>query len=214
MSERRTTVTVELEKYLAPYWEDVHPLILKIQLDLHRREKFPMQISLEQVVFHGWLCRLTNARRVLEVGTYLGLSAAAFALAMPEDGHVDTVEISDEHADIAEGWFKEGGISHKATVHRGPALDVVPGLQGPYDLCFLDGAKQDNRPLMALCIERTRKNGLILVDNAFNDGRIADSNSEPAVVGTREALDFARTCAELDPVLLPVADGLLVCRRL
>jgi predicted O-methyltransferase YrrM len=214
MSEKRTAITPELEKFLAPYWESVDPLVLRIQEDIHRRNKYPMQISLEQVTFHQWLCRLVGARRVLEVGTYLGLSAAGFALTLPPDGHVDTVELEPEHADIAEGWFREGGIAEKVTVHRGAALDVVPGLAGPYDLCFLDGAKTDNVPLLDLCKQRTRQGGLILVDNAFYSGNVADPDLNGDAQGTRDVLDKAREDPELDAVLLPVADGILLCRRL
>ena len=213
MSEKRTDVTPAVEAFLAPYWAAVDPRILQIQEDIHVRQKYPMQISLEQVVFHGWLCRLIGARRVLEVGTYLGLSATAFALSLPDDGHVDTVEIDDEHADIAEEWFRRSGVDAKIQVHRGSALEVVPRLAGPYDLCFLDGHKPDNRPLMELCIERTRPGGLILVDNVFNSGDVAAGDDANAA-GARDALDFGRNSDQLDSVVLPVADGLLVSRRL
>jgi predicted O-methyltransferase YrrM len=213
MSEKRTEITAALEQVLAPYWEDVDPLIASIQEDLHRRGKFPMQISREQVRFHGWLCRLIGARAILEVGTYLGLSATAFALAIPSEGHVDTVEIDSGHADIAEGWFAQGGLSDRITVHRGAALDVVPGLSGPYDLCFLDGAKQDNVALLQLCIPRTRTGGVILVDNAFRGGRLGAESDDPDDRATLEALDFARISDQLEAVVLPIADGILACRR-
>ncbi|MGI8607723.1 MAG: O-methyltransferase [Candidatus Dormibacteria bacterium] len=212
MSERRTEVTPELEGHLSAYWDSVDPLIRRINEDLHRREKYPMQISYEQVAFHGWLVRLVGARRILEVGTYLGLSSAAFALAMGEGGHVDTVEIEPEHADIAEGWFREGGIADRVTVHRGPALEVVPTLAGPYDMVFLDGAKVDNPKLMELAIPLTRRGGLILCDNTFRGGELgADA---PDAIATRELLAATRTNPELDPAVIPVADGILVCRRL
>jgi predicted O-methyltransferase YrrM len=214
MSEKRTEITSSVERVLAPYWEEVDPLIASIQDDLHRRDKYPMQISREQVHFHSWLCRLIGARQILEVGTYLGLSASAFAQAIPVDGHIDTVEIDPDHAQIAEGWFAEGGIADKITVHRGPALEVVPGLSGPYDLCFLDGAKQDNVALLRLCIERTRVGGVILVDNAFRGGRLGADSDDPDDRGTLEALEFARASDQLDAVVLPVADGILACRRL
>jgi caffeoyl-CoA O-methyltransferase len=213
MSEKRTDVTPHLEEVLAPYWEDVDPLIVAIQDDLHRRQKFPMQISREQVRFNGWICRLIGARTVLEVGTYLGLSAVAFAQALPADGHVDTVEISDEHADIAEGWFREGGLADRVTVHRGAALEVVPRLRGPYDLCFVDGAKRDNGALLELCIERTRSGGLILVDNVFRGGALGTDGAGADDIGTLEALDLARTSDQLDAIVLPVAHGVLACRR-
>ena len=214
MSEKRTEITPSVENVLAPYWEEVDPLIASIQEDLHRRGKYPMQISREQVHFHSWLCQLIDARRVLEVGTYLGLSASAFAQALPPGGHIDTVEIEPEHADIAEGWFAKGGISDKITVHRGPALEVVPGLTGPYDLCFLDGAKKDNVALLRLCIDRTRVGGVILVDNAFRGGKVGADSSDPDDIGTVEALEFARTSEQLDAIVLPVADGILACRRI
>jgi caffeoyl-CoA O-methyltransferase len=213
MSEKRTEITPHLEQVLAPYWENVDELIVAIQDDLHRREKFPMQISREQVRFNAWMCRLIGAKRVLEVGTYLGLSAVGFAQALPPDGHVDTVEISDEHADIAEGWFQKGGLADRITLHRGAALDVVPRLHGPYDLCFIDAAKRDNRPLLELCIERTRSGGLILVDNAFRNGALGTDPADVDDAGTMEALEFARSSDQLDSIVVPIADGILACRR-
>lgn len=212
MSERRTEVTPELEGLLAAYWDSVDPLVRRINDDLHRREKYPMQISFEQVAFHSWLVRLIGAQRILEVGTYLGLSGAAFALAMGEGGHLDTVEIEPEHADIAEGWFRDGGIADRVTVHRGPALDVVPTLSGPYDMVFLDGAKVDNPALIKLAIPRTRKGGLILCDNTFRGGDLGGDDKD--AVATRELLAWTRANPELDPAVLPVADGILACRRL
>jgi predicted O-methyltransferase YrrM len=212
LSEKRTEVTPALEGFLAPYWDAADPLLVQIRDDIHKREKNPMQISMEQVAFHAWLCRLIGAKRVLEVGTYLGLSAAGFALAMADDGRVDTVEVLDEHADIAEEWFARGGLSGKITVHRGAALEIVPTLAGPYDLCFLDGHKPDNEPLMKLCIERTRPGALILVDNVFNDGYVADLDNQGAD-GARAALEFGRTSPDLDSVVVPVADGILIGRR-
>jgi predicted O-methyltransferase YrrM len=214
MSEKRTEITPSLERALAPYWDAVDPLITSIQEDLHQRGKYPMQISREQARFHAWLCRLIGAQKILEVGTYLGLSAVAFAQAIPSGGHIDTVEIEPEHADIAEGWFAKGGLSGKITVHRGAALDVVPGLGGPYDLCFLDGAKTDNLALMRLCVERTRSGGLILVDNAFRGGRLGEDDGDADDLATLEVLEFARRSDQLDAVVLPIADGILACRRL
>ena len=212
MSERRTEVTPELEGLLAAYWDSVDPLIQRINDDLHKREKFPMQISFEQVAFHSWLVRFIGATRILEVGTYLGLSGAAFALAMGDQGHLDTVEIDPEHADIAEGWFREGGIADRVTVHRGPALEVIPSLQGPYDMVFLDGAKIDNPKLMELAIPRTRTGGLILCDNTFRGGELGGDGED--AVATRALLAWTRTNPELDPAVVPVADGILACRRL
>jgi caffeoyl-CoA O-methyltransferase len=207
MSEKRTTVTPELERALTAYLGRIDPFLARIQQDIHTRGKYPMQISFEQAVLHQWLCRLVGARRVLEVGTYLGFSAAAFALALPLDGHVDTVEIEPEHADIAEAWCREGGIADRVTVHRGAGTEVVATLSGPYDVCFLDGAKKDNVALLELCA-----GGLVLVDNVFADGAVTQPDTEDG----RHALDalvFARNSPAYDPVVLPVADGLLVCRR-
>jgi predicted O-methyltransferase YrrM len=180
----------------------------EIRDDIHSRGKIPMQISFEQARLHAWLCRLIGARRVLEVGTYFGLSAAAFALASPEV-EVDTVELEREHAEIAGAWLDKAGVGGRVHIHLGPGLEVVPGLSGPYDLCFLDGDKADNARLLELAIERVRQGGLILVDNAFRDGRTATDAGEP----TRATLELGRTHPALDSVVLPVADGILACRR-
>ncbi|HEV3232242.1 MAG TPA: O-methyltransferase [Candidatus Dormibacteraeota bacterium] len=209
MSERRTPVTPELEAFLAPWWDAPPPVLARIRDDIHARGKYPMQISFEQVALHGWLCRLVGARRILEVGTYFGLSAAGFALAAP-DCRVDTVELEAEHAEIARGWLREAGVAERVTVHLGPALEVLPGLAGPYDVCFLDGDKADNPALLELAIGRVRSGGLILVDNAFRDGRVTAAGGEEP---TQRVLDLARGDERLDAIVLPVADGILACRR-
>src|SRR5258708_31482834 len=121
MSEKRTEITADLEEILAPYWDEVDPLIASIQEDLHRREKYPMQISREQARFHAWFCRLIGARRILEVGTYLGLSAAALAQAIRPDGPGATVEPQPAPAFIVGGWFRGRGISAQLTLDLPPA---------------------------------------------------------------------------------------------
>jgi caffeoyl-CoA O-methyltransferase len=80
-------------------------------------------------------------------------------------------------------------------------------------LCFLDGAKQDNVALLQLCIPRTRTGGVILVDNAFRGGRLGAESDDPDDRATLEALDFARISDQLEAVVLPIADGILACRR-
>src|SRR5258708_18004905 len=102
-----------------------------------------MQISREQARFHAWFCGVVGARRILEVGTYLGLSATAFAQAIGPGGHIDTVEIDPEHADIAERWFRTGRSPEPITGRRGGALCRAPHLHLPHPLRFLDAGKPD-----------------------------------------------------------------------
>lgn len=214
MSAGRTPVTPGLESYAAPLWRDVDPLLREIDDDVRARGLRATQISLEQCVLHGWLCRQFHLQTVLEIGTYLGLSAAAFALALPPEGHVDTIELDEDLAAAAEAWFRHGGLDGRITVHRGPACDVLPSLTGPYDACFIDGAKRQNVPLIRAAMARVRRNGLILVDNIFYAGLVLDSDPIPDARGARDAVAFVTSCEGLDPVLLAVADGLLVCRVL
>src|SRR5258708_14719712 len=126
MGEKRTEIPPELEEVSAPYGDEVAPLTPSIQGALHRREKYPMQISREQARFHAWFCGVVGARRILEVGTYLGLSSTAFAQAIGPGGHIYTLEIDPQHADIAESWFRTGGSSPPHTLHPRSAPAEVP----------------------------------------------------------------------------------------
>ncbi len=114
-----------------------------------------------------FLAATLDARRFLEVGCGLGYTAALMAEAGGPDGHVDTIEGVEEHADLAEAEMASRGLSGQVTVIRGRALDVLPTLREPYDVVFLDGDWWEYPDMLPDLARLTRIGGLLVSDNLF-----------------------------------------------
>jgi caffeoyl-CoA O-methyltransferase len=201
------------EEYLgARYWQE-DDLLRELREDLEARGP-AIQVSAETGRLLAVLVRSVAATRVLEVGTLFGYSGVWIARALAAGGHLDTLELSDVHADAAESWFARAGLGDRVEVRRGPALTTLASLEGPYDVVFLDAAKAEYVAYAEHAARLLRPGGVLLADNVIWSGRVAD----PAVVDedTEGIRRFHRAIVEdpaWDSTVLPVGDGVSVSVR-
>jgi len=167
-----------------------------------------------------WLLRVIAARRVVEVGTLAGYSALWMAGALPDDLEEGegllTLEIDPVRAAIARKLLSEAGVSHQVEVRVGDALELLPALgpDGAFDAVFLDADKEGLIGYLPEARRLLRPGGLLLIDNALWEGRVADpSVTDPATEGIRASHESLRQDPSFDTTILPVGDGLLVARR-
>lgn len=147
--------------------------------------------------------RMTGARRVLEIGTLGAYSTIWMARALPEGGRIDTIEFSAHHADVAAGNLEAAGVADKVTLHRGAALDVLPGLEGPFDLIFIDADKPNNPHYLHWALKLSRPGTVIIGDNVVRGGAVADPESQdPNVIGVRAFLKAIAEDPRLDATAL------------
>jgi len=159
------------------------------------------------------LVGLSGARRVLEVGTFTGYSAAAMAEALPADGHIDTLELSAAHAAKAVEHIEMVGESERITVHEGIALDCLEALEGPYDVAFIDANKSAYPAYYEAIMPLMRSGGLIVADNVLRHGRILETGTDdPSVTGMRAFNDRVAADPRVDAVMLTVRDGITLIR--
>ena len=156
----------------------------------------------------------SGARRVLEIGTYSGYSALSMARALPPDGHIDTCEIEERHAEVARRYIARSPHADRITVHLGPALDTLAGLDGPYDLVFVDADKTGYDAYYEAVLPKLAPRGVIAFDNMFQNGRVVDepdgNEATRAIVAlNRKLRDDPRVVC----VLLTVRDGVTLVRR-
>jgi caffeoyl-CoA O-methyltransferase len=178
-----------------------------------------MQIAPEQGTFMGMLARAIGARNAIEVGTFTGYSALCVARALPPDGRLLCCDVSEEWTAIARRYWEKAGLAQKITLQLAPALDTLRALpaydsDNPIDFSFIDADKTNYRLYYEEVLKRTRPNGLILIDNvlwngAVIDPKIRDSDTE-AIRGLN---DFLATDNRIDIVMLPISDGLTICRK-
>lgn len=159
------------------------------------------------------LVAATGGRTVLEVGTFLGISAAWMAGSLAPDGNLDTLEADPERAGRAERWFAQVGIADRVTVHRGPAAETMARLpDAAYDLCYIDADKAGYPAYLAEAVRLVRSGGLIVADNILAGGRVAlpPEQDAPGTAGLRRYSSEALAHPGLITAILTVGDGVAV----
>lgn len=163
-----------------------------------------------------FLVFLAQPRLVLEIGTFSGYSALAMAAALPAGGRIVSCELSGEHADFAERHIAAAGESHRIEVRRGPAIDTIATLDGPFDLVFIDADKAGYLAYYEAVLQKLSARGLIVVDNVLWSGRVAPAPAADDDDSTNAMRAFNDHVAE-DPrvvnAMLTVRDGITLVRR-
>jgi len=132
------------------------------------------------------LAKLVNAKRILEVGTLGGYSTIWMGRALPKDGRLISLELLPKHAEVARANLKRAGLEKIAEVRVGKALDLLPQLEGPFDLSFIDADKSNNPEYFSWALKLSRPGALIVVDNVVREGRVIDAKSRDVnVLGVR-----------------------------
>lgn len=161
------------------------------------------------------LVETAGAKRILELGTFTGYSAIWMAEGLPEDGHIDTLEINDELEDLILEGFERAGVSGKITVHIGDCRKTLKSLEGPYDLVYIDANKREYPEYYDLVFDLVRPGGLILADNVIWDGKVyedpvPDDDQTVAIVAFNEKV---ASDPRVESVILPLRDGINIIRK-
>lgn len=176
-----------------------------------------MQIAPEQGAFMTMLTRVTGARRAIEVGTFTGYSSLCIARGLPADGELLCCDISEEWTALAQQHWEKAGVADRITLRIAPAADTLRALpdEAAYDLAFIDADKPGYPTYYEEILRRLRPGGLILVDNVLWSGKVADpANDEEDTVALRAFNDLVAGDARVEVVMLPIADGLSLVRKL
>jgi caffeoyl-CoA O-methyltransferase len=160
------------------------------------------------------LVRLARARRVLELGTFTGYSSISMAIALPTGGRVITCDVNEETTAIARRYAEEAGVADRIDFRLGPALDAIAGLDGPFELVFIDADKPNYVNYYEATLPLLADGGVMIVDNTLWSGRVADSDDhEENTEAIRALNDRVRDDPRVENVLLTVRDGMNLIRR-
>ena len=175
------------------------------------------------------LVQLSGAKRILELGTFTGYSAICLASALPEDGHLDTLEINDELEDLIIEGFERAGLSDMISLHIGDCKDTLRRLRGgmgldeggqadpamQYDLVYMDANKREYCEYYELLFDMVRPGGLILADNVLWDGKVCEDPmpQDKQTLGIARFNDMVSADPRVESVILPLRDGLNLIRR-
>lgn len=204
------------EKYLREHSSPQGEALEWIEKQTNIRTNYPRMLSgAVQGRLLTMLAEISNARKILEIGTFTGYSATCFAFGIPEDGHIDTLEINDELEDlIKEGWSR-AGVDGKISLHIGDARMTLASLEGPYDLVYIDANKREYSEYYDLVFDLVRSGGLILADDVLWDGKLWQDPlpQDKQTLGIAAFNDKVMADTRVESVLLPIRDGLNVIRK-
>lgn len=158
--------------------------------------------------FLALLTQIARAQRVLEIGTLGGYSTIWLARALPAGGRVVTIEALEQHADIARRNVAEAGVTDRVDLRVGAALDVLPTLQGPFDLVFIDADKRNNPHYLEWALRLSRPGTVIVADNVVRGGAvITGSDDDPDAAGVRALLQLIADEPRLTATALQTVGG-------
>ena len=195
------------------------PILKKLRDETRKMPDGRMQISPDQGQFMGFLVKLMNAGKIIEVGTFTGYSSLVMALALQENGQIISCDISEEYTLVARKFWQEAGVSNKITLLMGLAKDSLADLiqngdAGKFDMAFIDADKANYKIYYENCLDLLRPGGLILIDNVLWSGKTANSEEMDADTIAIRELNFAlQKDKRIDLSLIPIGDGLTLARK-
>lgn len=131
------------------------------------------------------LAQMVGARRILEIGTLGGYSTIWLGRALPADGELITLEYDPKHAEVARRNIARAGLAAQVEVKVGAAIDTLPSLTGPFDVCFIDADKASNPDYFTWALRLSRPGAVIVVDNVVREGRVVDADGDANIQGIR-----------------------------
>jgi caffeoyl-CoA O-methyltransferase len=211
-------LTPELYAYVLDHNPPLDPVQRGLVETTHRRLAgvAGMQTAEEQGPLLAFLVRLTGARRIVEVGTFTGFSTLSMAQALPEGGQLIACDISEEWTSVGREAWAQADVADRIDLRIAPAIDTLRALPGgPWiDLVFLDADKESYVDYWEELVPRMNPGGLLVVDNTLYHGDVADPAATGGGAAVRAFNDRVRADDRVDDVLLTVADGLTLARRL
>ena len=175
-----------------------------------------MQVDPSQCYFLHLIIKISNIKNVLEIGTFTGLSTLSISLALPDDGKLITLDKNEETNKIATSFFKKAKQDHKIKTIIKPALESLEELKNnKFDMIFIDADKMNYKEYYERSLEQVNKGGLIIIDNVLWHGEVADEdNLDKYTVNIREFNTYVSKDKRVEQIIVPLGDGMTVCRVL
>ena len=204
----------ELERYAELHSTPNGELFERLAAETRAQTDCPqMMVGLLEGQLLALLVRLSGARRVLELGTFTGYSSISMASALPDDGRVVTCDVDPDAAAIARRYMDESGHGHKIEIRLGPALETLAGLDGPFDLVFIDADKVNYRNYYEAVLPKLADDGLIVVDNVLWSGRVLGDDPDATTRALQEFNDHVRSDPRVVAVMRAVREGMSLIRK-
>ncbi len=206
-----------LENYITENSESEPEILTQLTRETHLKVIQPRMITGH---FQGrvlsLLSKIIAPKYILEIGTYTGYSAICLAEGLQKQGELHTIEVNEELHDMQRSYFDKSGFGEQITQHTGDALELIPTLDMCFDLVFIDAQKVQYDAYFEAVIQKTKPGSVIFSDNVLWSGKVMEP-LVPADKATATLVDYnqkLKNDPRVETVLLPIRDGLTLCRVL
>ena len=210
-------ITEKLQKYIDNFGLKLNPVQQEI-IDYNNTlgDVKRMQVATSQCHFLHLIIKTSNVKNVLEIGTFTGLSALSIALALPDEGKLIALDKNEETNKVAIDFFKKANLDDKIQTIIKPALDSLDELKNnKFDMIFIDADKMNYKEYYERSLSLIDKGGLIIVDNVLWHGEVADEdNFDKYTINIREFNSYVSNDKRVEQIIVPLGDGMTVCRVL
>jgi len=214
-----TFITPDLHDYMLEHSVEEPALLQKLRQETSVLEKAYMQVTADQGNFLSLLVKMTKAKKVLEVGVFTGYSSICMSQALPDDGKLVGLDISEEWTNVARRYYVEGGVEKKVTLMIAPAQDSLYKLKETepesFDLAFLDADKPNYPILYEKIVPLIKKGGVIAIDNVLWYGNVINKDvSDLATNGVRGLNEKVKNDKRVHVSMIAIGDGLTLAYKL
>jgi len=209
-------ISKELDTYCNEHTSEACEVLKELNHETHTSVLNPRMISGNlQGQFLTMLSRMMQAKCILEIGTYTGYSAICLAKGLPADGVLHTIDVNEELEDMNTRYFKKAGFEHQIVQHIGDASKIIPDLNLQIDLAFIDADKKNYPLYFDLLIDKINPGGWIIADNVLWSGKVIEKLDplDKATIALVEYNNKVQDHPKVENLLLPLRDGLMICRK-
>ena len=208
-----TLVPPEIEQYAVDHTSSLPIHLKELTRFTYENTDRPQMLSgpIEGTLLQ-FLTWITNARRVLEIGTFTGFSTQMISAVLPDDGILVTCEVDPEGAQIAQSFFDKNEHGYKIQIRLGPALETLKSLHDPFDIIFIDADKTEYSNYYEIALGLLANRGVIAIDNVLWGGRVLSPNDDEAraIADLNERI---RRDTRVRHLLLPIRDGVMLIHK-
>ena len=209
-------ITQQLQDYILEHGHDLHPVqkeIIEYNTSLGDIKR--MQISISQTQLLHLIIKVSNIKKVLEIGTFTGLSTLSMSLALPNNGKIIALDKNEQTNKIAINFFKKAKQDHKITTIIKPALESLAEIKEKFELVFIDADKGNYKQYYEKSLSLLVKRGLIIIDNVLWYGEVAAEKSQDKITKTiKDFNEFVSNDNRVEKIIIPLGDGMTFCRKL
>jgi predicted O-methyltransferase YrrM len=212
-------INFKIQNYIKDLSKKLHPVqseIISYNESLGDIKR--MQIAISQCYFLELITKISKSKKVLEIGTFTGLSTLSIALGLPEDGTIIALDKNSETNIKAKEFFKKADQDKKIKTIVNPALDTLNELKKEnliFDIIFIDADKENYKYYYNKSFDLLKRGGLMIIDNVLWHGEVADEkNNEKFTNIIRDFNTFVKNDERTEQIILPLGDGFTICNKL